>query len=490
MPLPAVVPTFIVALFLSAGLLFLVEPMVAKMVLPRLGGSPAVWSTCLVFYQAILLLGYAYAHALTRLLPRSGQVIMHVCVVLPAAALLLPLDLGTGAPSAAEGPLFWLLGHLAVRIGLPMFAITATAPLLQSWFSALDHDAAADPYFLYAASNAGSLLALLAYPLLVEPALPLSRQAHLWSFGFGLLAIAIVFCGAALVVRNGSAKAATPARAAPVAWRKRLRWIALAFVPSSLLLGVTAHITTDIAAAPLLWVVPLMLYLLSFILTFARRPPIAHAIVVRLFPVVLVPLVVLAPPVGSLSLQLPLSLLLALHLLSLFTIGMVCHGELAERRPPVAHLTEFYFFVALGGVLGGAFNALAAPLLFPGVWEYPIVLLAACLLLPGGRSRSPRAAMLDVLLPPVLLLIVMFGRGILPSFWPAHSRSPRRCCWSAISFRRWPCCCFCRAGGGSRLAWQRACWPRPRWARRARWRATAVSSASTAWYGSATTRSS
>ena len=307
---PAIVlPAFATTLFVSAGLMFLVEPMIAKMVLPRLGGSPAVWSTCLVFFQAVLLLGYAYAHALTRV-SRSVQIGVHLAVLLPLAALALPLDLGAGAPPPGASPALWLLLRLTAVAGLPVFAISATAPLLQRWFADLDHAAAGDPYFLYAASNAGSLLALLAYPLLVEPALPLDRQAALWSGGYGALALGLVLCAVACrrmmasrsrlrragrsrlrragrshrrcASHSGVQNGLTPARGivtvpdtfAYSILRERMIWTGLAFVPSSLLLGVTAHVTSDIAAAPLLWVVPLILYLLSFILVFARRPPL------------------------------------------------------------------------------------------------------------------------------------------------------------------------------------------------------------------------
>jgi hypothetical protein len=346
---PAIVlPAFVTTLFVSAGLMFLVEPMVTKMVLPRLGGSPAAWSTCLVFFQAVLLLGYAYAHLLTRLLSRPMQVLVHVAVLLPPAAPVLPLDLGAGAPPSGEPPALWLLMRLTLVAGHPVFAISATAPLLQRWFADLDHEAAGDPYFLYAAR---SLLALLAYPLLVEPALPLDRQATLWSCGFGAMAVGIVFCAAATMWPGRRAvDLAPPEIIAPTSPRERLTWIALAFVPSSLLLGVTTYITADVAAAPLLWVVPLILYLLTFILVFARRPPLRHATMVRVLPRLLIPLVITAAPGVSFTMALPL--ILALHLGCFFVVGMVCHGELARRRPPAARLTEFYLFLSVGGVLG------------------------------------------------------------------------------------------------------------------------------------------
>jgi hypothetical protein len=429
-PSAIVLPAFATTLFLSAGLMFLVEPMIAKMVLPRLGGSPAVWSTCLVFFQAVLLLGYAYAHALTRLVSRSVQIGVHIAVLLPLAALALPLDLGAGAPTPGASPALWLLLRLTAVAGLPVFAISATAPLLQRWFADLDHDAADDPYFLYAASNAGSLLALLAYPLLVEPTLPLDRQAALWSGGFGVMALGLVLCAAATACRGwrgvevaptargidvtqAGEIATIPAENAPTCLRERLTWTALAFVPSSLLLGVTTYITADVAAAPLLWVVPLILYLLSFILVFARRPPLPHATMIRVLPLLLIPLVITAAP--GVSFAIPLPLVLGLHLGCFFVVSMVCHGELARRRPPVARLTEFYLFLSIGGVLGGAFNALLAPLVFPGPWEYPLALVAACLMKPTTEQNTLRSRRWDLGLPLALLGFLLVTRGFLPN---------------------------------------------------------------------------
>jgi SAM-dependent methyltransferase len=410
---PAVtLPAFVATLFLSAALMFLVEPMVAKMVLPRLGGSPAVWSTCLVFFQALLLLGYAYAHALAHLLSQRAQILVHVGLVLPLAALTLPLDLGAVAPTPSDSPVVWLLIRLVLVAGPPVFAISATAPLLQSWFAKLDHEAASDPYFLYAGSNAGSLIALLAYPLLVEPALTLDRQAVLWSCGCGVLVLGITLCAAASAWRGQRITDAVPRQVVgPMSTRERLTWTALAFVPSSLLLGVTAHITMDIAAAPLLWVVPLILYLLTFVLTFARRPPLSHALMVRVLPLLLILLVVLAAP--GLPFMLPLPLMVAFHLGCFFAACMVCHGELARLRPPAERLTEFYLFLSIGGVLGGAFNALLAPFVFSGVWEYPLVLVALCLLRPVTAADARRGLAWDIVLPLALLGFVLLIRHSL-----------------------------------------------------------------------------
>ena len=408
----AALPLFAGTLFLSAGLMFLVEPMVAKMVLPRLGGSPAVWTTCMVFFQAMLLAGYAYAHLSVRLLSRRAQIALHLCILLPVAALLLPLTLGSATPAEDQSPAAWLLLRLAVVAGAPMLAISATAPLLQTWFSRLDHPAARDPYFLYAASNAGSLLALLAYPLLAEPLLPLDEQSLVWSVGFGVLAVGTVLCAAVFqfapdpavtAARPAAEFSRTPAQSPGIArYKDYAGWTALAFVPSSLLLGVTSHITTDIASVPLLWVIPLALYLLSFVLCFARRPPIPHAAMVRALPLLLIPLILI---VTTPALAFPL------HLLVFFVACMVCHGALAARRPDPARLTEFYFFLALGGVLGGVFNAILAPLLFSDVIEYPLMLVAVCLAMPAGTDDRPRARALDFILPAALAILLACVRN-------------------------------------------------------------------------------
>jgi len=253
-PARLLLPSYAATLFLGAGLLFLVQPMVTKMILPHLGGSPSVWNTCMVFFQAVLLLGYAYAHLLATRFGAGAQAAIHAAI-LALAAMFLPLDLTGDVPPVEGSPMLWLLGRLAVTIGPPFFAISATAPLLQRWFSRTDHAAAGDPYFLYAASDAGSLLALLAYPLVVEPELPLWQQSRFWSFGLGLLAVGIAACWLGYRTRMRAGPAAIEAGPRPAA-SDRLRWIGYSFVPSSLLLAVTAYITTDLASAPLFWVVP------------------------------------------------------------------------------------------------------------------------------------------------------------------------------------------------------------------------------------------
>jgi hypothetical protein len=391
-------PSYAATLFISAALLFLMQPMLTKMVLPQLGGAPSVWNTCLCFFQATLLLGYLYAHlSSTRLGPRA-QLGAHV-LVLALAVLFLPLDPTAGAPPSNGTPVLWLLTRLATTVGIPFFAISATAPLLQCWFSRTDHYTAKDPYFLYASSNAGSLLALLSYPLLIEPSLPLSEQSRIWSAGLSALVGAIALCWVGYRRQEITSRPEASV-AGSVGIAGRLRWIAYSFVPSSLLLAVTAYITTDLAAAPLFWIVPLALYLLTFTLVFARHPPVPHRWMTKLQPLFVIPVVVL-------SLILHNIWLLGLHLACFFVIAMVCHGELAARRPPVRNLTEFYLYVALGGVLGGLFNALVAPAIFPDIWEYPLMIVAACLIRPAGSGGGVGAIRRDILLPAILLAILL-----------------------------------------------------------------------------------
>ncbi|MGD1104470.1 MAG: fused MFS/spermidine synthase [Terriglobia bacterium] len=412
------VAAFSVTMFLSAALLFLVEPMFAKMALPLLGGTAAVWTTCLVFFQATLLAGYAYAHASAKLLGRRGQVAVHLAVLLAALALLPVHVPGGWTPPLQPNPVGWLLRLLLVAVGLPFFALSATTPILQKWFAHSGHPSSGDPYFLYAASNSGSLLGLLSYPFVLEPLLRLSDQSRLWTWGYGLFLLLVTGC-ILLVWRSpheASVLASTPrpdARLEEVAARhaenptprRRLRWVALAFVPSSLMLGVTTALTTDIPAIPLFWVLPLALYLLSFVLVFARKPLLSHFWLSRRLP-----LLILAAAIPIvLKGVLPLMALLPIDLLALFAVAMVCHGEVARSRPTTQHLTEFYLWISVGGVLGGAFNALLAPVIFSTVVELPIALVLAAILCPPiyEVEDTPRARRLDYLLPAALGLAVV-----------------------------------------------------------------------------------
>jgi hypothetical protein len=402
---------FTITLFVSAALLFSVQPLIAKMLLPLLGGSPAVWNTCMVFFQSLLLAGYLYAHAATTWLGPRRQAPLHVGLLL-LPVVVLPLAVSPGwLPPADANPIPWLLALLLVSVGLPFFMVATSAPLLQKWFARTGHPGGRDPYFLYAASNLGSLLALLSYPLLLEPYLRLAEQSWLWSSAYGLLVLLTTAC--AVVVWRAPARApggegpqttAEPGGAGPperLAPGRRLRWVALAFVPSSLMLGVTTHLSTDIAALPLLWVLPLALYLLSFILVFARRPPLPRRLAERAFPMAVVLSALFFCLEALNPLWVPLYLDIPLHLLTFFVVAVGCHGELAGDRPPERHLTEFYLWMASGGVLGGLFNALIAPVVFDRVVEYPLALVLAALLQPraGAPAERPLSRWLDLALP-------------------------------------------------------------------------------------------
>ncbi len=421
---------FLLPMFLGAALLFLIEPMIAKMMLPMLGGSAGVWNTCLVFFQATLLAGYFYAYAIERWLKRRLQIALHLALVVTPLAIvgLLPLHLPADwVPPTQSSPVFWIFGLLLVSVGLPFFILSSTAPLIQRWFAESAHKGASDPYFLYAAGNAGSLCGLLAYPVLLEPLLRLHTHAVLWSYGYLFYVFAIGIC--ALIVwksPNGREHLTSVEIEQPAAgdtWKERLRWIALAFVPSSLMLGVTTALTTDVPAIPLLWVLSLAIYLVSFILVFAKRPPISHAWMIQREPFLI--LAGLIPTVAQSKLSFPI--LLALYLAVLFGVAMVCHGELAATRPAVRRLTEFYLCISIGGVLGGLFNALLAPLIFRTVLELPLALILAAVLRPTVESKlltvsgAVWAKRKDWLLPLALglcMIVVIVGlahAGIRPS---------------------------------------------------------------------------
>ena len=415
---PILLSAFALSLFASAFLLFSVQPLVSRLVLPRLGGSPAVWNTCVCFFQAALLLGYGYAHlASTRLQPRA-QVMLHM-VLLTSAMVMMPLSLGAAAPPADASPIGWLFSLLTLTVGLPFVAIAATAPLMQTWFSRTTHPHARDPYFLYAASNAGSLVALLSYPVLIETTLGLPDQLLLWSAGLVITAAAVLACGLAALLRSAASVTMplTQTRAIPVAVGERLRWVVLAFVPSALMLAVTTHITTDVAAVPLFWVVPLAIYILTFVLAFAERSPLNRRAMLVLQGIALA-------AAGTISLEGTRNMAAMLIPLVAFALtAVVCHTELASRRPDVQHLTGYFFLISVGGALGGLFNALLAPMLFPVPLEYPLLLIAACLLRPAAarlstQTRENWATRGDLLLPSALILMGMM------LFWGSSPEGP------------------------------------------------------------------
>jgi SAM-dependent methyltransferase len=411
---------FALTLFVSAALLFVVQPMAGKVLLPLAGGTPAVWATCLVFFQASLLLGYLYAHKLSAAPPRR-QVGLHLAVAgLAVAAVALLRPDPEWVPDDSDYPVAGLVAFLAVLVGVPFFVLSTTAPLLQRWFATTGHRSARDPYYLYAASNAGSLIGLLGYPFLVEPLLPLGEQRLAWAIGFAALVGLVAGCGV-MTWRAGSEdnrraplqddlrSLTLPARQDAPSRLRVLKWVALAALPSSLLLGVTTHLTTDVAPVPLLWVVPLALYLASFIIAFARWPGPARLALGRTAPMLLV---FLAIALLTRATE-PIALVAGVHLAAFFAVALLCHGELAHDRPPREHLTAFYLALSAGGVLGGAFNALVAPVIFTGLGlvEYPLAVVLAGLVRPerSGSLAPVRLRTWDV---PLVLAFGVFAAGL------------------------------------------------------------------------------
>jgi hypothetical protein len=468
---------FSFSLFASAFLLFMVQPMIGKLILPRLGGTPQVWNTCVMFFQTVLLLGYGYTHNLTNKLPLRRQLAVHSgMLLLPVIVLLMfgrPFNIGSFGALGGGNPIFQTLGLLAMIVGIPFLIVSTTSPLLQRWFNFTGDKASADPYFLSAASNAGSMLGLLLYPVLVERYLGLEAQAWMWLFVYVGLALLVAGCayivskappavqlaGAALAleppppelpvpidpgpkpqetavtatppapaarstgIRRGGKQRGrqrgpapvikTPAAAGSIQKRvaepqyeerkpfemtplRRLRWVGLAAVPSSLMLGVTTYMSTDISAIPFFWVLPLSLYLLSFILVFLRYPvpwtgtgrldeTTPHKVML-IAQLVCVPLLMLVILMGAVS---PIWRSTLACLLAFFTTACVCHGELAKDRPPTRYLTEFYLWMSVGGMIGGTFNALIAPSIpWFGLFEFPLALVFAALVRPAGKGPT------------------------------------------------------------------------------------------------------
>jgi hypothetical protein len=451
-------PLYALTLFVSAFILFLVQPMIGKMILPKLGGTPQVWNTCMVFFQMVLLAGYAYTHfTSSRLRPRQQLLLHSVLLLVPFVVLFVPaINLFTlrseWVPSNLGGnPIPDTLWILTLVIGVPFLIVSTSAPLLQKWFGYTGHPAAKDPYFLYGASNLGSLLSLLLYPTLIEPDMSVVHQTWLWTIGYGLLVILVLACvafvwvpslrfdvphvpaadekAAELAAQAAAQVAAQPSTAVAsgtpkggptglrkgkpphrgglraelpadpalsirgndeLAWGRRLRWVLLAAIPSSLMLGITTHITTDLSPIPLFWLIPLSLYLLSFILVFARWPVVwtetPHRVMLYLQPVAIV--VMLFVDYLSAAESRALWASISFLVIGFFLTTMVCHGELAKDRPSARHLTEFYLWMSVGGVVGGMFNALFAPIIFKKLLELGVAIAAGCLIRPTMRESG------------------------------------------------------------------------------------------------------
>jgi spermidine synthase len=392
-------PLFLTTIVVGSFLLFLTQPMVARMALPRIGGAPAVWNSAMLVYQLLLLAGYAYAHYLARVRPRY-QVGVHVAL-LGLAALWLPIHLIDAVPPTTSEPAFWVPWFLLASIGPLFFIVSAQAPLMQRWYAL--ETSRGDPYPLYSASNLGSFAGLISYPLLVEPLMTLQQQSWLWTGIYALLLLLVIGCA---ITVPGHAVEKLPEETAPKPTRRQvLHWIALAAVPSGLMLSTTTHLTTDIVAIPLLWVLPLGLYLLSFVVAFAARRKAAD------FITLLAPLIILIA--GGLAFSGPSAdpfYAATLGLLLLFATAVALHTQMFRNRPAVGHLTRFYLAMSVGGMLGGAFCAIAAPLLFDWSYEHPILILAAALLVPQITLVPWPARLQNVLTIalPVVALILSF----------------------------------------------------------------------------------
>lgn len=391
------------AIFLNASLLFLVEPMVARLVLPSYGGSPQVWNACLLFFQVLLLAGYGYAHLSVRWMGANRQWWLHLPLLIISIALLAVRGLHAPAgPGEGQEPVISVLLTLTGLIGLPFFAISAGAPLIQRWFATTTDENAKDPYFLYAASNFGSMVALIAYPLIVEPKFGLHDQGQYWTIGLCALAGFIGACGLLLPRASANPEVITASTEVLIA-KKKLTWVFLGAVPSSLLLGVTTYLSTNIAPVPLLWVVPLALYLITFTIAFSARSNIKSSSLARILPLGVTPLALILILESSEPL-IPLSIV---HLAVFFTAALMCHVRLNEDRPHPEHLTEFYFWIALGGVVGGLFNAIVSPLIFNTLAEYPLGLVLACLLRPARTLEGRTFGRLDAIIPVAVGLLVI-----------------------------------------------------------------------------------
>ncbi|WP_420162078.1 fused MFS/spermidine synthase [Nocardiopsis sp. CNT-189] len=417
---------FTAAILLSALLLFAVQPMVSKMLLPPYGGAASVWTTSLLFFQTVLLVGYAYSHFAPRLLGRYHPLVHAALVLTPLA--VLPIALPAWASPDGSAPVaVWLLLVLTVMVGLPFAVLSTTGPLIQAWYARLGLPRSDDPYFLYAASNVGSLTALIAYPFVAEPLLGIGLQAGWWAAGYGGFAVLMLGC---IVItlrrakRSGetpapvaeeaapdSSEAAPPASERAVTWRRRLLWIGLSALPSSLMQGATSYMSTDVAAVPLLWVIPLALYLMTYIIAFGVR---RHGWVSGTVDVVLIGMLpVLFLSQSSSLLSTPLTLLITLGMLT--AVSLACHGLLAADRPAPARLTEFFLITSLGGALGSLFNGVIAPLVFDRVLEYPLALIASVLLaLTVGRSSRVISFLAER--RPARLAAIALAGGLLAAY--------------------------------------------------------------------------
>lgn len=373
---------FTASIFTSATLLFVVQPMVGKLLLPKLGGAPAVWNTCMLFFQATLLAGYLCAHLLTRYLPLRAQTTLYIAGLM-VAWTRLPLSIDPGSVQAllnGADPNGWLLSVLVMRVAPVFFMLSITSPLLQNWFSKSGHPNAHDPYFLYSASNIGSILSLVLYPFVMELTWGVHEQTQNWTWGFtGFIGLAVLcgvvtIAGASRGIRTvASATESSSAPSLPITWARRGYWVLLSAIPSSLMLGVTTYVSTDVSSVPLIWIIPLTLYLLTFVFAFGRKQWISAYWMGRIASLLIL-VIAVTVVTGAND---PPGVIIPIHLLTFGAVAMFCHQRLAADRPDSAHLTEFYLWMSIGGVVGGLCNALLAPVLLTTIFEYPLAMLLA-----------------------------------------------------------------------------------------------------------------
>jgi hypothetical protein len=409
-----IIQVFIFALFTSAFLIFVVQPMFTKLVLPKLGGAPAVWSVGMVVFQALLLAGYFYAHLLTRYTSLRASILIHL-IVISFATFALPIGLAEGfgnPPQDGQG--VWLLGFYLASIGVPFFALAGNGPLLQAWFSKSGNPHAANPYFLYNASNAGSFIALLAYPVIIEPLFLLSSQTILWSFAFVALIGIIALSGIAVWNRNQDAALSTSLRTTEYSYKTKFCWVLLSFVPSALMIAITAHISTDVASAPFLWVIPLSLFLMSFIVAFREKSFFKLDNIEKRVALYSLPLAVTYSFASF-----PVYILVFLNITFFFIAATACHQRLYAMRPAPEYLTEFYLYMSLGGVLGGVFAALIAPFVFNTVLEYPVLIVFTVFITTiwgNDRKSDILKTFLPILLFGFLFIILIYYTGFYEFF--------------------------------------------------------------------------
>lgn len=396
-----------ITIFLSAYLLFVIEPIVAKAFLPLLGGTPAVWNTSMLFFQLSLLLGYLWAHLISRERRHTWLGNFHIAMLFLVCLIPISLEL-TVKVGQIRHPILWLLFNLTASIGPAFLFLSATSPLMQGWFSTLEHKYADNPYPLYAASNLGSLLALLSYPVLVEPFLDLKDQLLIWRIAFAALTVlmaCLYLLGRAQFQKHAlSAEKSDSFEGQGPSLARKLMWLFASFLPSSLLLGVTTHITTNVAAIPLFWVIPLALYLLAFIIAFKRKSWFHYESLAYYLPLILLPLA----PFTFYELRAAPVWTILLHLLLLFVVCLLCDCKLSALRPQPKYLTEFYLWISLGGALGGIFNSIIAPACFSGLFEYPLVVALAFFIRCDGPSLSKRDLKSAMVLS-ISALLVCFG---------------------------------------------------------------------------------